>query len=225
MHDGLPRGRPPSRPSTAAAARTSRTARRPPRPCSRLDLARVVGLLRRPVPERQPETVRQGGDLVVLGASSGTSTTLSTSRSASGTRRRFAVAERPRRVEDLQRPAAQRDPVLALRLHPRHRDRPHRAGRSISSHVASRTSPDRAAVSTRNSNASLTAACAEPFRTVSMPAATPLCGNACRSVTMSFCGPSTGTTRSQGWSFPGPAQSRTPAPHGCDGGPPGPSPP
>ena len=50
---------------------------------------------------------------------------------------------------------------------------------SISSHVASRTSPDRAAVSTRNSNASLSAGCAdvEP-RTVSMAAATSLCGNA-----------------------------------------------
>ena len=32
---------------------------------------------------------------------------------------------------------------------------------SISSHVASRTSPDRAAVSTRNSNASLTTGCAD----------------------------------------------------------------
>ncbi len=36
------------------------------------------------------------------------------------------------------------------------------------SHVASRTSPDRTAVSTRNSNASPTAGCAEPARTVSM---------------------------------------------------------
>ena len=40
-----------------------------------------------------------------------------------------AVAERPRRVEDLQRPDAERDPVLALRLHPCGRDRPHRACR------------------------------------------------------------------------------------------------
>ena len=47
---------------------------------------------------------------------------------------------------------------------------------STSSHVASRTSPDRAALSTRNSNASLTAGCATPPLnrplTVSMAAAT-----------------------------------------------------
>ena len=73
---------------------------------------------------------------------------------------------------------------------------------SISSHVANRTAPDRAAVSTTNSNASLTAGCAdlEP-RTVSMAAATSLCGSACRCVTMSFCGPRTGSTRSHGLSF------------------------
>ena len=46
---------------------------------------------------------------------------------------------------------------------------------SISSHVASRTSPDRAAVSTRNSNASLTAGYADfESRTVSIAAATSL---------------------------------------------------
>ena len=39
-----------------------------------------------------------------------------------------AVAERPRRVEDLQRPAAQRNAVLTLRLHPQGRNRPHAAG-------------------------------------------------------------------------------------------------
>ena len=73
---------------------------------------------------------------------------------------------------------------------------------SISSHVASRTSPDRAAVSTRNSNPSFTAGCAEPdARTVSMAAATALCGSAGWCWTMSFCGPSTGSTRSQGLSF------------------------
>ena len=63
---------------------------------------------------------------------------------------------------------------------------------SISSHVASRTSPDRAAVSTRNSNASLTAGCADlDARTVSTAAATSLWGSACICFTMSFCGPST----------------------------------
>ena len=59
---------------------------------------------------------------------------------------------------------------------------------SISSHVASGTSPDRAAVSTRNSNASLTAGCAEPdARTVSIAAAASLYGSASRCVAMSFC--------------------------------------
>ena len=46
---------------------------------------------------------------------------------------------------------------------------------SISSHVASRTSPDLAAVSTRNSNASLTARYVDfESRTVSIAAATSL---------------------------------------------------
>ena len=40
-----------------------------------------------------------------------------------------AVAERPRRVEDLQRPAAEWDPVPVFRLHPRGRNRPHGASR------------------------------------------------------------------------------------------------
>ena len=73
---------------------------------------------------------------------------------------------------------------------------------SISVHVASRTSADRAAVSTRNSNASLMAGCADPdARTVSMAAATSLWGSASRCVTMSFCVPSTGRTRSHGLSM------------------------
>ena len=61
---------------------------------------------------------------------------------------RLPVAERLRCLESLRRPPAQRDPVLARRLHPHGRDGPHVAALSISSHVASRTSPDRAAVST-----------------------------------------------------------------------------
>ena len=73
------------------------------------------------------------------GASSGTSTWLSTSHSASGTR-----AGRRRRAS-----AWHRGPPG-----PGRRAEPGRA-----SHVASRTSPDRAAVSSRNSNASLTAGC------------------------------------------------------------------
>ena len=71
---------------------------------------------------------------------------------------------------------------------------------SISSYIASRTSLDRAtAVSTRNLNASLTAGCADfESRTVSIAAATSLCDSACRCVTMSFCGPNTGSARSHG---------------------------
>ena len=61
-----------------------------------------------------------------------------------------------RGVEHLRRATGQRDPILALGLHARRRNRPHRAGRATSAHVASRSSPDRAAISTRNSNASLT---------------------------------------------------------------------
>ncbi|MCY4584279.1 MAG: hypothetical protein OXE50_16015, partial [Chloroflexi bacterium] len=68
--------------------------------------------------------------------------------------------------------------------------------------MASRTSADRAAVSTRNSNANLTAGCPDfDVRTVSMAVATSLWGSANRCVTMSFCGPSTGSTRSHGLSF------------------------
>ena len=48
-----------------------------------------------------------------------------------------------------------------------------RPATSISSHVASPTSPERAAVSTSSSNASLTAGCGDDdARTVSMAAAT-----------------------------------------------------
>ena len=63
----------------------------------------------------------------------------------------------PRR--GLQRSAAEPDPVLALRLHPRGRNRPHRAHRVD---LASRSSPDRTAVSTKNPNDSLTAGRAAP---------------------------------------------------------------
>ena len=72
---------------------------------------------------------------------------------------------------------------------------------SISSHVASHTSPDRAAVNTRNSTASLIASAADSdARTVATAAATSLWGSASRCCTMSFCGPSTGRTRSHGLS-------------------------
>ena len=83
-----------------------------------------------------------------------------------------------------------------------------RPAMSISSHVASRTSPDRAAVSTRNSNASLIAgAAAADARTVSTAAATSLWSSASRCCTMSFCGPSTGS-----WSA---TRSKRPSGGGC----------
>ena len=71
---------------------------------------------------------------------------------------------------------------------------------SISSHVASRTSPDRAAVSTRNSNASLTARVALDARTVPIAAVTSRWGNARMWRTTWRCGPRTGPMRSHGLS-------------------------
>ena len=71
---------------------------------------------------------------------------------------------------------------------------------SISSHVASRTSPDRTAVNTRNSNASLSAVVAFHDRTDSIAEATSPWGSARMCRTTSRCGPSTGPIRSQGLS-------------------------
>ena len=71
------------------------------------------------------------------------------------------------RVEDLQRPAAERNTVLALRLHPQAGMNHTAPAVSVSSHVASLSSADRAA-KTRNSNASLTAS-APPMPAPSRP--------------------------------------------------------
>ena len=136
------------------------------------------------------------------GASSAASTPTSPFRSASGTRgpcRRRAPAPR-RGSREPARTAGTRCSRFAFI---RRADTVHtRSATSISFHVASRTSPDLAAVSTRNSNASLTAGCGDDdARTVSIAAATFLCGSACRCVTMSFCAPSTGITRSHGLSL------------------------
>ena len=49
---------------------------------------------------------------------------------------------------------------------------------SISSHAAKRTSPERAAVSTKNSNANLSAGFSRDARTVATAAATSRCGSA-----------------------------------------------
>ena len=158
-----------------------------------VDLARVVGLLRRPVPERRPEPVRHGGDLVVL-------------KHLGQRRRRHrppaphgehhparTVAERPRRIEDLSSARPQSGTRCSRFAFIRAAEIVHTApAASISSHVASRTSPDRAAVGTRNSNASLTAGCAdfEP-RTVSIAAATSLCIAVGQARTSSLTSPKT----------------------------------
>ena len=73
-----------------------------------------------------------------------------------------------------------------------------RAGRSISAHRAPRTSPDRAAVSTRNSNARLTAGVAPDACIFRIAPATSPCGNARMCSTRFCCGPRTGPSRSQG---------------------------
>ena len=102
------------------------------------DLPRVVGPLGRPVAERRPETVCHGLDPVLL-------------EHLRQRRRRYripaphrehetaAVAERSSSFEDLHRPPAQRDPVLALRLHPRSGYRPHAASHV---HLGPRRQPD-----------------------------------------------------------------------------------
>ena len=95
-----------------------------------------------------------------------------------------AVAERPGDGKDRQRAPAQRHPVLPLHLHPRGRDGPHVFRRVHLVPRASRTRPDRAAVSTRNSNASMTAGFAPDARTVASAAATSRCGNARMCCTM-----------------------------------------
>ena len=70
------------------------------------DFTRMIRLLGGPVPERRPEAVQHSGDLVVLEHLRATSTWLSTSRSASGTRARCRRRAFAPRVEDLQRSAA-----------------------------------------------------------------------------------------------------------------------
>ncbi len=88
------------------------------------DLTRMVGLLGRPVPERRTEAMGYSRDPKVLER---LDQRRRRDRSPTPHREheRIAVAQRPRRVEDLQRPAAQRNPVLPFRLHPLRRQGPH----------------------------------------------------------------------------------------------------
>ena len=65
------------------------------------------------------------------------------------------------------------------------------AVRSISAHSAPRTSPERAAVNTRNSNASFTAGIACDARTALSADATSVCGTARKCCTTVRCDPST----------------------------------
>ena len=167
----------------------------------RLDhLPRMVGLLGRPVPERRAEAMRQRRRPRGTGASSGTSTRLSTSRSASGTRgRRRRRASEPRRglpapgrtagpgarasPSSVQPGIVHTAPAVSISVP---RREPDLAGPRGRQHQKLERQPDgRLRPSPRPA----------PSR---WAAATSLCGSACRCVTMSFCGPSTGTTRSHG---------------------------
>ncbi len=72
--------------------------------------------------------------------------------------------------------------------------------RSISNHSAHRTSPHLAAVSTRDSKASLATGIPSVVLAFRIPAPTSPCGNAFVCFTTRFCGPSTDRTRSPGLS-------------------------
>ena len=74
------------------------------------------------------------------------------------------------------------------------------AARSTSAHSAPRTSPERVAVSTRNSKASFTASLAPVAHIVRIAPATSRWPSAGMCLTRSCCGPSTGAMRSHGLS-------------------------
>ena len=137
------------------------------------DLPRMVGPLRRPVPEARPGSRAQQFRSRAVGASSAASTPRLAARSASETPRRRPPpsARAAARISTTSPHSGTRCSRFAfIRAGAFVQTRP---DTSISSHVASRTSADRAAVSTRNSNASLTAGAAESdVRTVSTAAAT-----------------------------------------------------
>ena len=98
---------------------------------------------------------------------------------------RVAAAERPRRVEDVQRTPAQRDAVLALHLSSARAERSTRGptcpSRPIVHPVPRRY---RVAVSTRDSNASFVPVHAPDACTVAMAAATSRCDRSCAAAVM-----------------------------------------
>ena len=118
-----------------------------------------------------PEAMRHGGDPVLLQHGVERLVRQGSAARAGEHERAVAIAQRPRRAENLHRTPAERDPVLPFRLHPRRRDGPHVVGQV---HLG----PQRPAVSTRNSNASLRAGIARDPRTAATAAATSRCGSA-----------------------------------------------
>ena len=138
------------------------------------DLPRMVGLLGSPVPERGPEAWATAAIAWCWSICGIVDMDIGFPAPHGEHERTRPVAERPRGVEDLQRPPAQRNPVLTLRLHPRSGNRPHRRPRP------SRPTSRAGLLPTggrqhEKFDASLTAGCGEPdVRTVSMAAATSL---------------------------------------------------
>ena len=111
-----------------------------------------------------------------------------------------AAVERPRRVEVVQRTPAQRDPVLALHLHPGGRDGPTRGPP-----CPSRPQPPRNLAGPRRTERRSRRGIRTPASSRSTPAttgparlvpATSRCGNVRMCCTKSPCGPSAGAMRS-----------------------------
>ena len=93
------------------------------------DLAAMVCLLGRPVPERRAEAVHHGRDPVIAERLAQRLAGEPRSPLAGEHERTPAVAERTGRLEDLQRAPAQGHTMVALQLHARGRNGPHAAGR------------------------------------------------------------------------------------------------
>ena len=116
-----------------------------------------VGALRRPVPEARAKPVRDGVDAEST-QQAGHRGVVEHPPGGRGEHEPLSVEELRRAVEHLERSGRQRHPVRAAGI-------VHTApSRSTCSHRAFRTSPERAAVSPRNSNASMVPRQApEPF--------------------------------------------------------------